>query len=232
MIAQSKKLVIRQTLDIMHEGRLVELRAIGVPTRSGKGETWSGYYLDYNLAAEAAIEAEDAGAEGVYQTLQVIHPGLYARSPDQWTRSPKHTTADRDVRATPWVYVDVDPRRPSGISSTEAELDAAIRTRDEILDWFQGDYKGAWSRLICALSGNGAHLLIEATEETPPAAELLKIIDALWSDSIVDIDKSVSKPAQLTKLYGTVARKGHPIADRPHRRSTITRVIDNDDVGE
>lgn len=207
---------IRRALERVHEGRLVELRALGVPAGRGRSAVWSGYYLDYERAAADAILAEDAGAEGIYMTLQEIHPGLYARSPDQWTINPRHTTGNADVISKRWYLIDVDPRRPAGISSTDGELAAAVRIRDEIFDrlvWVVGVPRES---CIPAMSGNGAHLLAPRSYDIR-----LDVIADLFSDDVVTVDKSVDKPSQLTKLYGTLTRKGHSTGDRPHRRSTL-----------
>jgi hypothetical protein len=53
---------------------------------------------------------------------------------------------------------------------------------------------------------------------------LLKRLDARFSDSRVKIDTTVSNAARITKLYGTVARKGADTPDRPHRLSRIMEV--------
>lgn len=218
-MTNDKPLTIAEGLQLIHGGALVELRAI-LPGR-GKSEIWSGYFLDYAKAEAAALEAEAAGAEGVYQTLQVIHPGLYARSPDVWTRGPRHTTSDKDVIATPWVLIDVDPVRPAGISSTDGEMREALLVRDEILGLSLT--RTSVTGYLAADSGNGAHLLLRMPDAPEPARrELLHRLAHTYSDTVVNIDRTVGKPAQLTKLYGTLTRKGYPVAGRPHRRSLIT----------
>lgn len=204
---------IAKGLSMIHEGKLVELRALGIPTR-GRKAIWSGYFLDYAKAATCALEAEEAGAEGIYQTLQDVHPGCYARAPDRWVRSPQHTTTDKDVIATPWLLVDIDPVRPSGISSSETELAAAGKVAEDIIDTYF-----CTGPLITAYSGNGYHLITRF--EDWDGKEFLARLDRQFGTEQVSIDQSVTKRAQLTKLYGTLTRKGFATPDRPHRRSTI-----------
>ena len=42
----------------------------------------------------------------------------------------------------------------------------------------------------------------------------------------VKVDLKVHNAARITKLYGTMARKGHDTTDRPHRRSELVYVPD------
>lgn len=207
--------VIERTLQRIHEGRLVEIRALGVLGRGGRRATCSGYYDDYRAAAEHVTKLDDLNPEGIYMTLQRIHPGLLARSPNRLTVNPKHTTSDRDVIGIDWVLVDCDPIRPSGISSTDEELAAAIEVRDRVHEWSRPSG-------LRAMSGNGAHLLVPSNGKTPSdVRQLLGLTQAMFATPEVDIDVSVSKPSQLTKLYGTVARKGYQVPGRPHRRSFL-----------
>src|SRR4029453_6595404 len=82
---------------------------------------------------------------------------------------------------------------------------------------------------IRAMSGNGAHALYvvdlpndEAT--TKLFAEALKALKKQFGDNAVDVDESVFNPARIWKLYGTLAVKGDPTADRPHRRAILEHV--------
>lgn len=160
----------------------------------------------------------------MYFVLNKIHPGLYARSPDVLTYSPRHTTSDLDVLERRWLLVDVDPDRPSGISSTDAEMRESIEVRDRVAKWIESTSD---CQMVQALSGNGAHLLMRTSNETTKEAieSFLDFLsDMFVGFSRVKIDSSVGKLAQLTKLYGTKSRKGYATTDRPHRFSKIERV--------
>ena len=45
----------------------------------------------------------------------------------------------------------------------------------------------------------------------------------LFSDESIDIDVKVGNPARICKLYGTMAKKGTNIPDRPHRMARIVK---------
>ena len=49
--------------------------------------------------------------------------------------------------------------------------------------------------------------------------KFLQTLDMLFSDEYVKIDTAVFNPARITKVYGTIARKGANTPERPHRAS-------------
>lgn len=215
---------IPKVLETIHGGRLVEIRAIGVPTRGSKRAVWSGYFDDYSAAAEAAKKCEEAQATGIYMTLNTIHTGLIARSPNLLDTSPLHTTTDKEVLRHQWILFDVDPVRPSGISSTKVELEYAKLVRDDIVGWIRGKFPK--SLIVTACSGNGYHALVQQEMSPADQKDLVVMANRLFGIPEVSIDKSVNKPAQLTKLYGTTARKGFSTHDRPHRMSGIEQIME------
>ncbi|MBP7144433.1 MAG: hypothetical protein KBA44_04410, partial [Methanoculleus sp.] len=109
---------------------VVEVRALA------DGVTHSGYFDDYESLARAA-EALDAdpSVAGIYVTLNAVNPALLARRANRikLRLSRKDaTTADADITRRRWLPVDIDPTRPSGVSSTDAEHEAAIAAADRI----------------------------------------------------------------------------------------------------
>ncbi len=104
------------------DGGVVEVRALA------DGVTHSGYFDDYEALARA-VEALDAdpSVAGIYVTLNSVNPALLARRANRikLRLSRKDaTTADADIIRRRWFPVDIDPVRPSGVSSTDAEHDA------------------------------------------------------------------------------------------------------------
>ena len=67
-----------------------------------------------------------------YVTINPVRLDLLARADNRLARA-RHTTRDADILCLRWLYLDIDPLRPAEISSTEAELAAAIQRRDAIL---------------------------------------------------------------------------------------------------
>ena len=120
---------ILRTVDLL-AGGVVEVRALA------DGATHSGYFDDYDALARAA-EALDAdpSVTGIYVTLNAVNPALLARRANRikLRLSRKDaTTADADITRRRWLPVDIDPVRPSGVSSTDAEHNAAIAAANRI----------------------------------------------------------------------------------------------------
>ncbi len=142
---------IRATLAVVLDGESVaELRVLG-----SKNGIISGYYDDYDALARDAATLDGQG-DGVYVTLNPVQPDLLARAKNRVKKYAQHTTGDNDIRRLRWLFIDLDPVRPSGISSTEDEHTAALTLAQQIGDALR---QQGWPAPVLADSGNGAHLL-------------------------------------------------------------------------
>jgi hypothetical protein len=223
---------ISNQLKYMHpENETVELRIKGVKNQisnywqryaGGKGMV-GGYFRDYkNLAELAHAVDEESKPEAVYILLNQCNNDLYARSADCLCASPKSTT-DADIIRYKNLLIDIDPKRAAGISSTDQQLKCAIAKARIIRD--ELSILG-WPLPLMASSGNGAHLIYKIDlEPVPENTELLKkVLNALahtYDDEKTVVDTTVFNPSRITKLYGTVARKGSNTTERPYRCSQI-----------
>jgi len=136
------------------------------------------------------------------------------------------TTGDAEIIRRRWFPVDIDPVRPSGVSSTDAEHAAACAMADAVAAWLSGL---GFPDPVRADSGNGAHLLyrIDLPNDAVSLALVklgLAVLDAVFSDRSATVDAANSNAGRIWKLYGTVARKGDNTPERPHRRSRILSV--------
>ena len=184
------------------------------------GQVVSGYYNDYERLSRD-IEPFD-GKANIYVTINPCVPDLLARAANRLQFGAKVATSDKDILWDLWFMFDVDPVRPAGISSTEAELNAAIAKRDEIADFFS-----PWVSVVKGMSGNGGHGLIRLpgypnSEETRRAKErLTRFLSERFSDEEISVDNTVFNLSRIWKMYGTQAYKGDSIPSRPHRRSYL-----------
>jgi KaiC/GvpD/RAD55 family RecA-like ATPase len=218
---------IAETLTtLIGDGNVCELRALGVDNRK---RTDSGYFDDF-AAAAAAIEvyATDPTTKGCYVVLNEIDRSLLSRASNRMERFSQLTTSDKDVTRRRWLYIDCDPKRPSGISATDAECELAIERTEKIREWLMAE---GTSEPIHAMSGNGAHLLVPIDlpnddESLLLVKNVLAVLSEKFSDESVDVDQSVCNAARICRLYGTPARKGDSTAERPHRVSVLTYVPD------
>jgi len=202
-------------------GQVIEVRALS------DQHTHSGYFSDPE-ALIRAVEPLDAdpSVHGIYVTLNEVNPALLSRRANRikMRLSRKDaTTSDADIVRRRFLPIDIDPVRPSGVSSTDAEHALALRKADEITAWlaslgFPEPVKGD--------SGNGAHLLYRIDLPNDDAATALvkgclAALDTLFSDEQVTVDTANFNAGRIWKLYGTMSRKGDSTPERPHRRSRV-----------
>ncbi|HNW80535.1 MAG TPA: hypothetical protein PLM60_04560 [Methanoregulaceae archaeon] len=211
-------------------GQVVEVRAL-----MDEGMA-SGYFDDLGKLADQVATLDGLpGVQGIYVTLNEVNPALLSRRANRIkSRLSKKdaTTADTDIVHRHWFPVDVDPARPSGVSSTDEEHQAAIDTAARVSEYLAGL---GWPDPIVADSGNGAHLLYRVDlPNDDRSRELVKrcleILAALFDDGITSIDTANHNAARIWKLYGTMSRKGDNTPDRPHRRSALISVPEEVEV--
>lgn len=220
-------------------GEVAEIRALGL---SGKSKAWegyvgngavAGYFNDPQAFARCAADLDAAGASGVYFTLNPVAPDLLARAANRCKASPsvlKATTKDANVACLRWLYVDIDPQmadgtRRVGMSSGDEELETALSTAKAVAGFLEEGL--GFARGLRGFSGNGFHVLYRLPDlaNTPENKDLLKrcleALAARFSTPQVDIDATTFNPARICKLYGTMARKGDSVPERPHRLSYL-----------
>jgi putative DNA primase/helicase len=133
----------------------------------------------------------------------------------------RDTASDADVLGRRWLLVDADPVRKSGISSTAEEKRRAWEIMRAVHAWLQGE---GWPEPVLADSGNGYHLLYRIDLPKDDGGVVKAVLEALaarFDSDAVKIDTKVFNPSRIVKLYGTVARKGDSLRDRPHRRTGV-----------
>jgi N-acyl-D-aspartate/D-glutamate deacylase len=132
--------------------------------------------------------------------------------------------SDADIDYRDLVLIDIDRRGNTQDPATDAEVAKARQMADKI----EADLRGwGWPPAIKVMSGNGYHLYFELeelpnTDEVRDAIrELLKSLDDTYGCEVLKVDTSVYNASRITKVPGTVMRKGTESADRPHRRAEV-----------
>ena len=216
-------------------GDVFEVRAPKCLERRGATytSTVSGYFTHASIEVAAGLIAEldESGlAPGLYITLNPVKSDLLARAANRLKRRAPETTADGDIVVRRWLLIDVDPVRPSGVSATDEELELARQRASAI--WVFLSLQD-WPEPIVEMSGNGFHLLYCIDLPVDDADLVRRVLVAIadhFDDARVRIDRSVHNPARITKIIGTMARKGDDlpagegITARPHRRSKLINV--------
>ncbi|MBD3672782.1 MAG: hypothetical protein HUJ26_04575 [Planctomycetaceae bacterium] len=183
----------------------------------------SGYFNDQTPLIEEL--AKYPHYDGIYFTLNPIDPRLLSRSENRIQDAKSGgSTGDSDVSSRRFLVIDLDPVRPSGISASDDEVVDAANKAEEVLAFLDGQ---EWPDPAIALSGNGIHLLYRIDLPTDDAGLVTNVLQALsdcFSDDKVHLDTSVGNPSRLIRLYGTMACKGDPTDERPHRFAELQYV--------
>lgn len=210
---------IRATFDIFKPNGVIEVRAMN-------GYTYSGYFRNREKLISELARHDD---KTWYFVMNDIDEGCYSREQNERILSKKglKTTGDKEITAIKWILIDADPERTTGVSSTDEEKAKAKETIKRVYKYLRGE--GFSDPVVCD-SGNGYHLLYSvdmAIEDAECTKKFLQAIDMLFSDDAVKIDTSVFNPSRITKVYGTIARKGANTAERPHRASNFVYIPEN-----
>jgi len=211
---------IRRALSLMTDG-VFEIR---IP-KAGRHRTIRGYFNSANAAAKA-VGVWSGKVPAIYLTLNPVNPALLARANNRMETYAESTTSDADILSRRWLLIDVDPKRPAGISASDSEHRAAISKIIEIADWLDGQ---GWPAPLQGDSGNGGHLLYRVAlsnepENTRVIESVLKALAARFDTAAVSVDTSVFNASRISKLYGTYTCKGDDTTDRPHRISRLLSV--------
>lgn len=199
------------------EKDLVEVRILGK-------KTFSGYYKDVNKLISDIERFDNDPDFQIYYTLNYINDACYGRPQNEkLVMSPKSTTTDNDIIGRKFVLIDLDPKRATSVNSSNEELRFA---RNKAGDIYRFLLANGFNEPIVCCSGNGYHINIPCrigvSEETDNLLKrFLLALSMLFSDERVEVDEKVFNRARISKLYGTTAKKGANITERPYRLSKI-----------
>jgi hypothetical protein len=213
---------VRLTLArVIAAGAVFEVRALDAQlSGNGRTATISGYFNSLDACVTELRKL--SGAKGIYVTLNPVNPALLARCANRLDYAKKNaTTNDLHILERRWLLLDVDAERPSGVSASDSEKEAAHKKACEIRDYLKGR---GWPSPIAADSGNGYHLLYRIDLPCDDGKVLEQVLAALASrfdGDGVKLDRSVHNAARIIRLYGTLAAKGDNTKERPHRISKI-----------
>lgn len=210
---------IRKAIAVLKpNGELFEIRALA----DGKA-TLSGYFKDADTLI-SAFDSVDVRNRNIYITLNPVNDALYSRiQHDKFVQVKKDTTSDGDIIGYDWFFIDLDPIRPTGISSSNSELQESIRLARKVYLYLKNL---GFNEPVKALSGNGCHLLYRVNlansdENKELLSRCLKALDEMFGNAAVKIDTVNCNQSRICKLYGTLAQKGANTKERPHRLSRI-----------
>ena len=213
---------------LQEDGAVFEVRATST---AGRKKVLSGYFKDADTLIRA-LGSIDPREKNIYITLGKVADYCLARAQSERFLDGPATTQDTDIERYRWLFVDLDPVRPAGISSTDEEMESARILARKVLDYLKGC---GFSEPVKAVSGNGYHLLyridVNNTQEGRALVErCLKALAMLFDNEQVHVDTTNYNPSRICKLHGTLAQKGANTPSRPHRMSGIIEAPDNIEV--
>lgn len=211
---------IRKTVSALKpQGELFEVRCLEANGR----RVYSGYFKSPESLIEQLCRLNSTDSN-IYITLGKVKEDCYSREQrEKFVMNAKNTTNDNDIVGYKWLFIDVDPQRPAGVSSSDEQLRKAKERGNQIYVFMKNL---GFNDPVTALSGNGIHLLyriqIANNEENKALVKkCLATLDMFFSDNELKIDTTNFNPSRICKLYGTMARKGSNTEQNPHRLSHL-----------
>ncbi|MGD0955073.1 MAG: hypothetical protein ABR985_22255, partial [Methanotrichaceae archaeon] len=134
-----------------------------------------------------------------------------------------------DVARVTGILFDLDPKRGNGNnkdSTTDAEHQAGIEAAVSLKHKLS---LMGWPEPVMGSSGNGATLryltdLPAATETEDLLSRMLKAANNLQPENLkelVEVDSAMFDRPRISKVFGSMTRKGPGTPERPHRRAQL-----------
>lgn len=220
---QIDEVELRKAIEQLHpDNTLFEIRIIG------KGKPISGYFHDADTLLEQ-LQKVDLRGRNIYITLNQLDDSLFAREQSERFVMGANSTSDNDVDTFKWLFIDLDPVRAAGVSSSDDELMQAVDLGKRVHKYLQDR---GFEEPVKAISGNGAHLLYRIQlandkegENRRLIEQCLKALSMLFDNEQVKVDTANFNPSRICKLYGSLAQKGRSTKDRPHRMSYLSEDV-------
>jgi len=149
----------------------------------------------------------------IYTTMNPIDPNLQGGS-----------AKDKDILHRNLLLIDIDRAGATKNPATDDDIKAAKSLAKEILKYLAD--KG-WPKPTQVMSGNGWHLyykldqLSNDDDTTELIKRVLKQLAKRFNNSDVNIDTVVYNASRITKVPGTIMRKGEEAPDRPFRQAVV-----------
>ena len=215
---------VHKAIEVLQKpGGVFEARVLG----GSKKNIFSGYFRDADTLLNE-LNSIDIRGKNIYVTLQDVKEDCFARSQSEHFERNPSTTSDAEIDGYRWLFVDLFPVRPTGISSTDEELQKAKDLCYEVYAYLQDM---GFPAPVMAMSGNGYHLLYRVDVPNDKAGRqlverCLKVLSNIFDNDSVKIDTTNCNQSRICKLHGTLAQKGTSTKKRPHRMSGLLSVPD------
>lgn len=200
---------------------ILELRALWpagiVPSKPALTEHFRAKDHPSVVQCKAAFEAEalrlNSLGYNVYIVMNPISESFKGKS-----------AADADISHRELLLIDIDRAEKMEAPATDAEVETARLVADAVKAFME---ERGCSDPIRVMSGNGHHLyymLADMPNNNESKHLIQKMLLSLahrFDNGIVKIDTVVFNASRITKVPGTIARKGLESEGRPYRMAVL-----------
>jgi len=136
-----------------------------------------------------------------------------------------NSARDTDIASRNLMLIDIDRTRDTTQPATDTDIANAKALAEKIMRFL--DAQG-WTKPFQVMSGNGWHLyyvlnrLDNNDENTDVIRSTLNTLAKRFNNDDVSVDTTVFNASRITKVPGTVMRKGEESSDRPYRRAVFS----------
>jgi len=200
----------------LQQNSIVELRAFA----DKKSPVVKHFYCtDFQSLDELRVAFEQAALKlnndgfNIYTVMNPIKTDLQGRS-----------AKDRDIACRTLLLIDIDRSGTTKNPATDDDIAAAKSLAKKIAKYLAGR---GWPKPIQVMSGNGWHLYYKLDQlsnddnTTELIKRVLKQLAKRFNNSDVNIDTVVYNASRITKVPGTIMRKGEEAEGRPYRKAVV-----------
>ncbi len=135
-----------------------------------------------------------------------------------------YAVGDADIAYRDLLLIDIDRAMKLVAPATDADVEEARLMANEIKEYLS---ERGFADPLRVMSGNGHHLYyvlkdVPNTTETEQAVQqLLKNLAKKFNNTKVNVDTTVFNASRITKVPGTIMRKGIETDDRTYRMAVV-----------
>lgn len=154
----------------------------------------------------------------VYTCLNPINPDFMGDMENEIA------VTDRDIARRSLMLIDLDRAGACSSPASDAEIEAAAAVAQAIALFLKTEHG---IEVFRTMSGNGHHLYLPLADCPNDdickewSQRLLKGLAKRFDTGSIKVDTSVYNAARITKVPGTIARKGRETTDRPFRLARV-----------
>lgn len=203
------------------ESSILELRALSAEGITPKRKPVAEHF---RAADYQDVDACKRAFEQEAMRLNVEGYNIYIMLNPISTAFTGYAAGDNDIAYRDLLLIDIDRTVKKIEPANDAEVEAARQVADAIKVFLQ---ERGWSDPMRVMSGNGHHLYYvlkgvpNSLETTATVQQVLHNLAAKFDNANVKVDTAVYNASRITKVPGTIMRKGMESEGRPYRMAVI-----------